>query len=138
MPDVVITQIGNLTADPELRFTPSGAAVAQFSVASTPRIYDKQSGEWRDGTTTFLRASVWHEWAEGAAEVLRKGDSVVVVGKLEQRSFETREGEKRTVFEVKADFVGKSVKARKQRDQGAGQPATDPWGNQVADAAAPF
>lgn len=118
MPDVQIQIQGNLTADPELRFVPSGAAVAQFSVASTPRSFNKQTQEWEDGETVFLRASMWRELAEGAAETLRKGDPVVVIGKLRQRSFD-KDGEKRTVFEIDADFVGKSVRARKQRDNGA-------------------
>ena len=113
MPDASITLVGNIVADPELRYTQSGAAVAQFSVASTPRIFDKQSNEWRDGETVFLRVSVWREWAEGAADELYKGDSVIVQGKLKQRSFE-KDGQKRTVYEVDGDFVGKSVRKRSQ------------------------
>ncbi|QNO01108.1 ssDNA binding protein [Mycobacterium phage CELFI] len=116
MPNAEITIQGNLTADPELRFLDSGVAVAQFSVASTPRV--KKGDEWVDGETLFLRATVWRELAEGAAEALRKGDSVVVIGKLKQRSFETREGEKRSVFEIDGEFVGKNV--RKRREQGGG------------------
>ena len=125
MPDVTITQIGNLTADPELRFTNSGAAVATFSVATTPRLYDKQAGEWRDGDTTFLRATAWRDWAEGAADTLQKGDQVVDVGKLKQRSYE-KDGQKRTTYEVDADFVGKSVRARKQSNSGY-QSQDDAW-----------
>lgn len=117
---------GNLTADPELRFTQSGTAVAQFSVASTPRV--KRDGEWVDGETVFLRASVWRELAEGAAEQLRKGDSVVVIGKLRQRAFETREGEKRTVYEIDGEFVGKSVRAKKQGGGGYAQSSADSAG----------
>ncbi|QFG14322.1 ssDNA binding protein [Mycobacterium phage Tourach] len=116
MPNAEITIQGNLTADPELRFLESGVAVAQFSVASTPRV--KKGDEWVDGETVFLRTSVWRELAEGAAESLRKGDSVVVIGKLKQRSFETREGEKRSVFEIDGEFVGKNV--RKRRENGGG------------------
>ncbi|ATG86496.1 single-stranded DNA-binding protein [Mycobacterium phage Finemlucis] len=116
MPNAEIQIQGNLTADPELRFLESGVAVAQFSVASTPRV--KKGDEWVDGETVFLRTTVWRELAEGAAEALRKGDSVVVIGKLKQRSFETREGEKRSVFEIDGEFVGKNV--RKRREQGGG------------------
>ncbi|ADL71044.1 ssDNA binding protein [Mycobacterium phage Halena] len=123
MASVDIQQVGNLTADPELRFLPSGVAVAQFSVASTPRV--KKGDEWVDGETVFLRCTVWRELAEGAAETLRKGDQVVVLGKLKQRSFETKEGEKRTVFEVDGEFVGKSVRARKSRDGGYSAAATE-------------
>ena len=100
--DTTITVVGNLTADPELRFTPSGAAVANFTVASTPRIYDRQSGEWKDGDALFLRCNIWREAAENVAESLTRGSRVIVTGRLKQRSFETREGEKRTVFEVEA------------------------------------
>ncbi|MBF9350628.1 single-strand binding protein Ssb [Mycobacteroides abscessus subsp. massiliense] len=129
MPDATIYQIGNLTADPELRQTPNGVSVAQFSVASTPRIYDKQAQEWKDGDTTFLRAQVWRELAEGAANELRKGDQVIVVGKLKQRQYE-KDGVQRTAYEVEADFVGKSVRARKPRQD-------DGWGSGASDAA-PF
>lgn len=118
MAEAIVTISGNITADPELRFTPSGVAAGDFTVASTPRQYDKQSGEWVDGDTTFLRVNVWRELAEGAVENLRRGDAVLVTGKLKQRSFETREGEKRTVFELEADQVGKSVRVRKS---GGGQ-----------------
>ena len=108
--DTTITVVGNLTADPELRFTPSGAAVANFTVASTPRIYDRQSGEWKDGDALFLRCNIWREAAENVAESLMRGSRVIVTGRLKQRSFETREGEKRTVFEVEVDEIGPSLR----------------------------
>ncbi|OBJ59108.1 single-stranded DNA-binding protein [Mycobacterium colombiense] len=108
--DTTITVVGNLTADPELRFTPSGAAVANFTVASTPRIYDRQSGEWKDGEALFLRCNIWREAAENVAESLTRGARVIVTGRLKQRSFETREGEKRTVFEVEVDEIGPSLR----------------------------
>src|ERR1700759_4956130 len=108
--DTVITVVGNLTGDPELRFTPSGAAVANFTVASTPRIYDRQSGEWKDGDALFLRCNIWREAAENVAESLTRGSRVIVTGRLKQRSFETREGEKRTVFEVEVDEIGPSLR----------------------------
>ena len=108
--DTTITVVGNLTADPELRFTPSGAAVANFTVASTPRIYDRQSGEWKDGEALFLRCNIWREAAENVAESLTRGARVIVSGRLKQRSFETREGEKRTVVEVEVDEIGPSLR----------------------------
>jgi single-strand DNA-binding protein len=108
--DTTITVVGNLTADPELRFTPSGAAVANFTVASTPRIYDRQSGEWKDGEALFLRCNIWREAAENVAESLTRGSRVIVTGRLKQRSFETREGEKRTVVEVEVDEIGPSLR----------------------------
>ena len=108
--DTTITVVGNLTADPELRFTPSGAAVANFTVASTPRIFDRQSSEWKDGEALFLRCSIWREAAENVAESLTRGSRVIVTGRLKQRSFETREGEKRTVFEVEVDEIGPSLR----------------------------
>jgi single-strand DNA-binding protein len=108
--DTIITVVGNLTADPELRFTPSGAAVANFTVASTPRIYDRQSGEWKDGEALFLRCSIWREAAENVAESLTRGARVIVSGRLKQRSFETKEGEKRTVMELEVDEIGPSLK----------------------------
>lgn len=108
--ETVITVVGNLTADPELRFTPSGAAVASFTVASTPRTFDRQANEWKDGETLFLRCSVWREAAENVAESLAKGMRVIVQGRLVQRSFETREGEKRTVVEMQVDEVGPSLR----------------------------
>ncbi len=108
--DTIITVVGNLTADPELRFTPSGAAVANFTVASTPRNFDRQSGEWKDGEALFLRCNIWREAAENVAESLTRGSRVVVTGRLKQRSFETREGEKRTVVELEVDEIGPSLK----------------------------
>lgn len=108
--DTTITVVGNLTADPDLRFTPSGAAVANFTVASTPRVYDRQSGEWKDGDALFLRCNIWREAAENVAESLTRGSRVIVTGRLRQRSFETREGEKRTVYEVEVDEIGPSLR----------------------------
>jgi single-strand DNA-binding protein len=108
--DTVITVVGNLTADPELRFTPSGAAVANFTVASTPRTFDRQTNEWRDGEALFLRCSVWRQAAENVAESLQKGMQVIVQGRLKQRSFETKEGEKRTTYELEVDEIGPSLK----------------------------
>jgi single-strand DNA-binding protein len=108
--DTIITVVGNLTADPELRFTPSGAAVANFTVASTPRILDRQSGEWKDGEALFMRCNIWREAAENVAESLSRGSRVIVTGRLKQRSYETREGEKRTVVEVEVEEIGPSLK----------------------------
>lgn len=144
-----ITVIGNLTADPELRFTPSGAAVANFTVASTPRQFDRQANEWKDGDTLFLRCSAWRDMAENIAESLTKGTRVIVTGNLVQRSYETREGEKRTVYELQVQEVGPSLRnasakvTRAQRSHGsgsgshrggggfdAGAPADDPWASQ--------
>ena len=105
-----ITVIGNLTRDPELRFTPNGAAVANFTVASTPRTFDRASGEWRDGEAMFLDCSVWRQYAENVAESLHKGTRVIVTGRLKARSFETREGEKRTVFEIDVDEIGPALR----------------------------
>ena len=157
--DTTITVVGNLTADPELRFTPSGAAVANFTVASTPRIYDRQSGEWKDGEALFLRCNIWREAAENVAESLTRGARVIVTGRLKQRSFETSEGEKRTVFEVEVDEIGPSLryataKVNKASRSGGGgggfgegripsgtgagaaerasAPADDPWGSAPA------
>jgi single-strand DNA-binding protein len=108
--DTVITVVGNLTNDPELRFTPSGAAVASFTVASTPRFLDKTTNEWKDGDALFLRCSVWRQAAENVAESLQRGARVIVTGRLRQRSYETKEGEKRTVVEVEVDEVGPSLR----------------------------
>jgi len=108
--ETVITVVGNLTDDPELRFTPSGAAVASFTVASTPRSFDKNTNEWKDGDALFLRCSIWRQAAENVAESLTKGMRVVVQGRLRQRSYETREGEKRTVVELDVEEVGPSLK----------------------------
>ncbi|MEV8114468.1 single-stranded DNA-binding protein [Streptomyces sp. JH002] len=108
--ETVITIVGNLVDDPELRFTPSGAAVAKFRVASTPRIFDRQSNEWRDGEGLFLTCSVWRQAAENVAESLTKGMRVIVQGRLKQRSYEDREGIKRTVYELDVEEVGPSLK----------------------------
>ncbi|MHB1475547.1 MAG: single-stranded DNA-binding protein [Dermatophilaceae bacterium] len=124
--DTVITIIGNLTADPELRFTPSGAAVANFTVASTPRQFDRTSNDWKDGETLFMRCSVWRDAAENVAESLQRGTRVLVSGRLKSRSYETKEGEKRTVVEMDVDEVGPSLKYatakvnRTQRGTGGG------------------
>lgn len=108
--ETTITLVGNLTADPELRFTPSGAAVANFTVASTPRTFDRQSNEWRDGDAMFINCAVWRQAAENVAESLQKGMRVVVQGRLKSRSYETREGERRTVFEIDVDEIGPSLR----------------------------
>ncbi|MBX9244895.1 single-stranded DNA-binding protein [Actinotalea ferrariae] len=124
--DTVITVIGNLTGDPELRFTPSGAAVANFTIASTPRQFDRQTDEWKDGDTLFMRCSIWREAAENVAESLTKGTAVIAQGRLVQRSYETREGEKRTVVELQVDEIGPSLRratakvTRAQRSGGGG------------------
>jgi len=124
--ETVITVIGNLTGDPELRFTPSGAAVANFTVASTPRQFDRQSNEFKDGDTLFMRCSIWREAAENVAESLTKGTRVIASGRLVQRSYETREGEKRTVVELQVDEIGPSLRyasakvTRAQRSGGGG------------------
>lgn len=147
-----ITLIGNLTADPELRFTPSGAAVANFTVASTPRSFDRQAGEWKDGDPMFLNCHVWREAAENVAESLTKGMRVVVQGRLKSRSYETREGERRTVFEVDVDEVGPSLRyatakvtrsQSKSSPQGAGwskdrTAAADPWQQPATNNEPPF
>jgi len=158
--DTIITVVGNLTADPELRFTPSGAAVANFTVASTPRIFDRQSNEWKDGDALFMRCSIWREAAENVAESLTRGSRVIVQGRLKQRSYETREGEKRTVVELEVDEIGPSLryataKVNKASRSGGGggggggfgggggggdrggsrpeqQPKDDPWGSAPA------
>jgi len=123
--DTPITLVGNLTNDPELRFTPSGAAVAKFTVASTPRYMDRQTNEWKDGDTLFLQCQIWRQAAENVAETLTRGMRVIVSGKLKQRSYETKEGENRTVFEVEVDEVGPSLrnataKVTKTTKQGGG------------------
>jgi single-strand DNA-binding protein len=155
--ETVITVVGNLTADPELRFTPSGAAVASFTIASTPRTFDRNSNEWKDGEALFLRCSIWRQAAENVAESLTRGMRVVAQGRLKQRSYETREGEKRTVVEMEVEEVGPSLKYatakvnRTQRgsssgggygssgsDSGAGASSgggggnDDPWGSAPA------
>lgn len=135
--ETVITVIGNLTADPELKFTPSGAAVANFTVASTPRHLDKQSGEWKDGQALFLRCNIWRQAAENVAESLTRGARVIVQGRLKQRNFE-HNGEKRTVVELEVEEVAPSLKFatakvnKVSRGQGSGSngaPADDPWGS---------
>jgi single-strand DNA-binding protein len=156
--DTVITVVGNLTDDPELRFTSSGAAVANFTVASTPRFFDKNSGDWKDGDALFLRCSIWRQAAENVAETLTKGARVIVQGRLKQRSYETREGEKRTVYELDVDEVGPSLryatakvtKATRSGGSGgsgggfggaaqSGPPADDPWATApAADDEPPF
>jgi single-strand DNA-binding protein len=108
--ETTITIIGNITNDPELRFTPSGAAVANFTVASTPRNFDRQSNDWKDGETLFMRCSVWRDAAENVAESLQRGTRVIVSGRLRSRSYETKEGEKRTVVEMEVDEVGPSLR----------------------------
>ena len=121
--DTTITVIGNLTDDPELRFTPSGAAVAKFRVASTPRFMDKTSNEWKDGEPLFLSCTVWRQAAENVAESLQRGARVIVSGRLKQRSYETREGEKRTVIELEVDEIGPSLRyatAKVQKMQRSG------------------
>jgi single-strand DNA-binding protein len=137
--DTNITLIGNLTDDPELRFTPSGAAVARFRVASTPRYLDRQTGEWKDGEALFLTCNVWRQAAEHVAESLQRGTRVILSGRLKQRTYETREGEKRTVFEVEVDEIGPSLRYATAKVQkmsrssgggfggGGGAAADDPW-----------
>jgi single-strand DNA-binding protein len=149
--ETIITVVGNLTDDPELRFTPSGAAVANFTVASTPRNFDKNTNEWVDGEAMFLRCSIWRQAAENVAESLQRGMRVVVQGRLKARSYEDREGQKRTVFEIEVDEIGPSLKFatakvnRTSRQGGGGgysggggqggqtgqggqsSPAADPW-----------
>ncbi|HMS38102.1 MAG TPA: single-stranded DNA-binding protein [Arachnia sp.] len=128
-----ITLIGNLTSDPELRFTPNGAAVANFTVASTPRTFDRQTNEWRDGDSMFINCSVWRQYAENVAESLSKGTRVIVSGRLKARSYETREGEKRTVFEVDVDEVGPALRyatAKVTRTTGGGGGGGNWQGNQ--------
>ncbi len=137
--DTYITVVGNLTGDPELRFTPSGAAVANFTIASTPRTFDRQTNEWKDGDTLFLNCSVWRQAAENVAESLQKGMRVIAQGRLKARSYETREGEKRTVMELEVEEVGPSMKyasakvTRVSRGGGGGGGfggGDDPWASQ--------
>jgi single-strand DNA-binding protein len=150
--ETTITVVGNLTADPELRFTQSGAAVASFTVASTPRTFDKASGEWKDGDALFLRCNVWRQVAENVAESLTRGSRVLVTGRLRQRSFETKEGEKRTVMELEVDEIGPSLRYATAKvnkvsrgggegggfgggssaPRGGAAPADDPWGSAPA------
>ncbi|MEV6108491.1 single-stranded DNA-binding protein [Streptomyces sp. NPDC051940] len=152
--ETVITVVGNLTGDPELRFTPSGAAVANFTIASTPRTFDRQTNEWKDGDTLYLRSSIWRQAAENVAETLTKGTRVVAQGRLRQRSYEAQNGETRTVIEFEVDEIGPSLRYASAKvtkttgggrqgggfgggQQGGGQqggggsgggaPANDPW-----------
>jgi single-strand DNA-binding protein len=121
--ETIITVVGNLTADPELRYTQNGVAVANFTIASTPRNFDRATGEWKDGDALFMRASVWREFAEHAASSLTKGARVVATGRLRQRSYETKEGEKRTSIELEVDEIGPSLRyatAQVQRQSGGG------------------
>ena len=121
--ETIITIVGNLTADPELRFTPSGAPVANFTVASTPRTFDRQANEWKDGDAMFLNCAVWRQAAENVAESLTKGMRVIVQGRLRSRTYETREGDKRTVFEVDVEEIGPALKyatAKVTRTTGGG------------------
>jgi len=157
--ETTITVIGNLVDDPDLRFTPSGAAVANFRIASTPRTFDRQTNEWKDGETLWLGCAVWRQAAENVAESLQKGMRVIVQGRLKSRSYETREGEKRTVFEIDVDEVGPSLKSatakvtKASRSSGSdssgggsnyGASNNDPWaspapaGNQSAPANDPW
>ncbi|HSX67359.1 single-stranded DNA-binding protein [Nocardioides sp.] len=156
--ETVITVVGNLVDDPELRFTPSGAAVANFRIASTPRTFDRQTNEWKDGDALFLSCSVWRQAAENVAESLQRGMRVVVQGRLKSRTYEDREGQKRTVFEIEVEEVGPSLKyatakvARATRQggggggfgggqsapqggpAGGGAPQDDPWATPAAPA----
>lgn len=154
--ETVITVIGNLVDDPELRFTPSGAAVANFRIASTPRTFDRQTNEWKDGEALFLSCAVWRQYAENVAESLTKGMRVIVQGRLKSRQYETREGEKRTAFEIDVEEVGPALRyatakvTRAQRSgggggygggqpggQGGGAPANDPWSQGAPAQSAP-
>lgn len=149
MTDTHITVVGNMVADAELRFTASGTPVANFTIASTPRSFDKQTNEWKDGEALFLRCSIWRDTAENVAESFHKGDRVIAQGKLKQRSYETREGEKRTSIELEVEEIGPSLRyatakvTRTPRGQGGGgqqrkqsqqQSADDPWGSAPASA----
>ena len=149
--ETVITVVGNLTSDPELRYTKNGLAVANFTIASTPRNFDRASNDWKDGEALFLRASVWREFAEHVAGSLTKGSRVIATGRLKQRSYETKEGEKRTSIELEVDEIGPSLRyataqvtrAASSRDSGGGAPrgggnqqvaAEEPWAASAPDA----
>ena len=149
--ETVITVVGNLTADPELRYTQNGLAVANFTIASTPRNFDRASNDWKDGEALFLRASVWREFAEHVASTLTKGSRVIATGRLKQRSYETKEGEKRTSIELEVDEIGPSLRyataqvtrAASSRDGGngggggsRGAVADEPWAASAPDAPA--
>ncbi|MGZ9829972.1 single-stranded DNA-binding protein [Tsukamurella ocularis] len=163
--ETTLTVIGNLTADPELRFTPSGAAVANFTIASTPRTFDRNTNEWKDGDALFLRCNLWREAAEHVADSLTKGTRVIASGRLKQRSYDDRDGQRRTVVELEVEEIGPSLRyatARPQRAQrqgnnggGGGQgyqgggnssgyqrrnqaPADDPWGSAPSNDEPPF
>jgi single-strand DNA-binding protein len=148
--ETIITVVGNLTADPELRYTQNGLAVANFTIASTPRTFDRASGEWKDGEALFLRASVWRDFAEHVAGSLTKGSRVIATGRLKQRSYETREGEKRSTIELEIDEIGPSLRyatasvtraqssggrgsddqwAPSSRSVPASSESSDPWGS---------
>ncbi len=122
--ETIITVVGNLTSDPELRYTPAGAAVANFTIASTPRTYNRQTGQWEDGEALFLRASIWRDYAENVAETLKKGTRVIAQGRLKSRSYETKEGERRTSMEIELDEIGPALRyataqvTRSQRTSG--------------------
>jgi single-strand DNA-binding protein len=126
MPDAMVTITGNLVADPEVRFTANGVAVANLTIASTPRTYDRQSSEWKDGETLFLRGAVWKEAAENVADNLTKGQRVIAIGKLKQRSFEDKEGNKRSSIELEIDEIGPSLRfaAKKKADSWTLTPTT--------------
>ncbi len=147
--ETVITVVGNLTSDPELRYTQNGLAVANFTIASTPRNFDRASNDWKDGEALFLRASVWREFAEHVAGSLTKGSRVIATGRLKQRSYETKEGEKRTSIELEVDEIGPSLRyataqvtrAASSRDAGSGAPrgggnqvAEEPWASSAPDS----
>ncbi|WP_411145302.1 single-stranded DNA-binding protein [Streptomyces sp. x-80] len=148
-----ITVVGNVVADPELRFTPSGAAVANFRIASTPRTFDRVTNEWKDGDTLFLSVSVWRQQAENVAESIKRGDRVIVVGRLTQRQYEDREGKTRSSYEIQADEVAPSLLraaavvtkangssgAQQPQERPYSQPQTDPWSSQTfSDQPPPF
>ncbi|MCU1579929.1 MAG: single-stranded DNA-binding protein [Rhodoglobus sp.] len=147
--ETVITVVGNLTSDPELRYTQAGLAVANFTIASTPRNFDRASNDWKDGEALFLRASVWREFAEHVAGSLTKGSRVIATGRLKQRSYETKEGEKRTSIELEVDEIGPSLRyataqvtrAASSRDSGGGAPrggsapvTEEPWAASAPDS----
>ena len=135
--ETTLVIVGNMVADAELRFTPTGAAVANFTVASTPRSFDRQANEWKDGEPLFLRCTIWREAAENVAESLTRGSRVIVTGRLKQRSYETREGEKRTVVELEVDEIGPSLrystaKVNRAARGGSSGGGEDPWASRPA------
>lgn len=144
--ETIITVVGNLTADPELRYTQNGLAVANFTIASTPRNFDRATNDWKDGEALFLRASVWREFAEHVAGSLSKGSRVIATGRLKQRSYETKEGEKRTSYEIEVDEIGPSLRyatAQVTRttsggsSRGGGQGGDEPWASSAPASDAP-